>query len=359
MANAFHDEFTVPTTARRAIIRMEQYVTQAFGITPHWPLLTGDATITFRPLPHESKEQISSAICGYLNPQSGVGRLSPPSIKGTAMDFKPPIEKEVQEADSGEQMLQAFPQLSLVLRDRQLGDFESVMVQSTRILSSSSGLPCHVEANLTAELAYAYQSLGDIPKAISWYRKAVEVDASLHSAYVLMAQLGLGPLSMMAKCPPSVREEVIEVLQSVIDDPTTNAAFRELCLYNLGAALYYMGSKEVEAKQVYRQIVNPVVGPGQTGFRKKTVFPVSLVVITVASTHTPQLSNLMESADAAGVDLRVLGLGQEYTGHEVKLRLYWEFVNNPAIADDQLVLAVDAYDVLLFPTIRELPMVFK
>lgn len=84
----------------------------------------------------------------------------------------------------------------------------------------------------------------------------------------------------------------------------------------------------------------------------------SIRIITVASEKTPELRNLLKSADLSGVQVDVLGLGVPYPGHEVKLRLYLEYLEN--IEDeDELVLGMDAYDTLITPSVLEAPSLFK
>lgn len=56
--------------------------------------------------------------------------------------------------------------------------------------------------------------------------------------------------------------------------------------------------------------------------------PSRVHVMAVASSETPQLGNLRASATAAGLDLHVLGLGVVYSGHEVKLSLYLDFLES-------------------------------
>ena len=56
---------------------------------------------------------------------------------------------------------------------------------------------------------------------------------------------------------------------------------------------------------------------------------------------------LQESAEVAGVRLDVLGARDPYHGHETKLRLYHDWVQNLEVPDEALVVLIDAYDVLL------------
>ena len=78
--------------------------------------------------------------------------------------------------------------------------------------------------------------------------------------------------------------------------------------------------------------------------------------ITMASTANDALGNLRITADLAGVPLTVLGLGSEWRGYSDKLRHYTRHLSSPAaeISDDDVVVLMDAYDVLLFPAARRM-----
>jgi hypothetical protein len=78
---------------------------------------------------------------------------------------------------------------------------------------------------------------------------------------------------------------------------------------------------------------------------------------TVASHNNTELQNLEFTARLAGVELKVLGIGKEYTSWLQKLEWYVETLlddSNNDIADDDIVVMMDAYDVLLSPMIRRL-----
>jgi hypothetical protein len=104
------------------------------------------------------------------------------------------------------------------------------------------------------------------------------------------------------------------------------------------------------------------------------------VVATMASDNRPQLAYLRDSARRAGVRLEVLGLGEKYEGHETKLRLYDEFLSREAssplatlsssssssssslfegVSPWDVVALVDAYDVLLSPSVKHLADRFR
>jgi hypothetical protein len=78
---------------------------------------------------------------------------------------------------------------------------------------------------------------------------------------------------------------------------------------------------------------------------------------TVASHNNTELQNLEFSARFAGVDLVVLGVGREYTSWLQKLEWYAEALLDPrenAVRDHDLLVLMDAYDVLLTPLVRQL-----
>lgn len=67
------------------------------------------------------------------------------------------------------------------------------------------------------------------------------------------------------------------------------------------------------------------------------------------------------SAVFAGVELVVLGLGEPYVRYDDKLKRYYSYLHDSAlfdVADNDIVLLFDAYDVLLFPEIRRIHEVF-
>lgn len=94
-----------------------------------------------------------------------------------------------------------------------------------------------------------------------------------------------------------------------------------------------------------------------------------LHILTVATEETQGLQNLRFSAHLAGVPINVIGLGNKYVDFYDKLRWYHEFLltSHPSttcsstnnencyeIDDNDIVLIIDAYDVLIFPSIREI-----
>ena len=78
---------------------------------------------------------------------------------------------------------------------------------------------------------------------------------------------------------------------------------------------------------------------------------------TVASENNTELQNLEFTAALAGVQLKVLGVGLQYTSWLQKLEWYAAALlddDQNDVADDDLLVLMDAYDVLLTPMIRRL-----
>jgi hypothetical protein len=84
-----------------------------------------------------------------------------------------------------------------------------------------------------------------------------------------------------------------------------------------------------------------------------------LHVITAASDLTQGLSDLLFTGKLAGVDVQVVGLGRPYRDYAEKTEWYIEALTegaaSGAIQDDDAVALIDAYDVLLLPSVRQLP----
>ena len=68
-------------------------------------------------------------------------------------------------------------------------------------------------------------------------------------------------------------------------------------------------------------------------------------MVAVATALKPELKLLYSSALALGVRMKVLGLGAPWRGLASKVELLQEYLSK--VADDDLVLFIDAYDVLL------------
>ena len=77
--------------------------------------------------------------------------------------------------------------------------------------------------------------------------------------------------------------------------------------------------------------------------------------LTMASEDKVELRNLKTTAILSGIELVVLGLGEGYQFYDDKLKRYYSYIqNSQVVKDDDLVVLLDAYDVLLFPSIRRM-----
>lgn len=147
-------------------------------------------------------------------------------------------------------------------------------------------------------------------------------------------------------------------------------ALFELIRYNLSCLLYYEGKLD-EAKQIMEKLIfseRKFSQDTQKTFEKRNLQPrnkstdasSSLVILTVASDKNAELGNLMNSvhdanrniAPSSKVHFEVLGLGQSFPGTFVKVQTL--LTKLTSLPDDQLVLFLDAYDTLIFPSIHNL-----
>jgi hypothetical protein len=101
-----------------------------------------------------------------------------------------------------------------------------------------------------------------------------------------------------------------------------------------------------------------------TGDQTKKKKRAKVEVITFASNVTEGLQNLLFSSIISGVKLTVLGLNEPYLDYTSKINGYYKYLvsgetsnkkgNSDTTAnDDDILLLVDAYDVLLFPKVRQ------
>lgn len=83
--------------------------------------------------------------------------------------------------------------------------------------------------------------------------------------------------------------------------------------------------------------------------------------VTAASSETVELGNLRHSAKLSGIDLTVLGLNRSYSGYHDKLNWYFEYMTSTErpVDDNDVVVLMDAYDVLLFPAARDFGETFQ
>ena len=75
-------------------------------------------------------------------------------------------------------------------------------------------------------------------------------------------------------------------------------------------------------------------------------------VCTVANRMHPNLEKLIISCKENGIQLEILGMGQPYVGNTTKLRVMKEYCHR--LPDDDLVLFVDAFDVLILADKQEI-----
>ena len=86
----------------------------------------------------------------------------------------------------------------------------------------------------------------------------------------------------------------------------------------------------------------------------------TLRVVSVSSSRRLELDRLAASARRVGATLEVLGLGEPWRGLGSKVDLLRAYLADPDrnIRDGDLLLFLDAYDVLLLPPARDLPAKF-
>ena len=146
----------------------------------------------------------------------------------------------------------------------------------------------------------------------------------------------------------------------------------ELTLYNL-AVVYQWCGRSAESENVYKIILkrggNDARKDGPSESREtsdkrrfserlgKDAFGRTIKIAAVASEHRPELDNLLYSAHLQGTTVDVLGMNTTYSGNAQKIDLFLKYVSEEA--DDQLILFVDAYDVLLFDGIKKLAERFE
>ena len=80
----------------------------------------------------------------------------------------------------------------------------------------------------------------------------------------------------------------------------------------------------------------------------------ALRVVCVASSERAELTRLRASVKRLGAELTVLGLGQPWRGLGSKVTLLAEHLDSSGAAADNLILFLDAYDVLLLPAAAQL-----
>jgi len=82
--------------------------------------------------------------------------------------------------------------------------------------------------------------------------------------------------------------------------------------------------------------------------------------LTVASNLTDNVRMLQLSAALSGVHLVTLGLGEPWGGYCDKIKWYLSWLSSSSVTDDNdVVVLLDAYDVLLFPAVAQIGARFK
>jgi len=79
----------------------------------------------------------------------------------------------------------------------------------------------------------------------------------------------------------------------------------------------------------------------------RKIMDADLLVVCVSTAMRAELVTLEKSADALGLKLDVLGMGQKWEGLGSKVTMFTEYLKDKK--DNDLVLFVDAFDVLLLP----------
>lgn len=78
----------------------------------------------------------------------------------------------------------------------------------------------------------------------------------------------------------------------------------------------------------------------------------TLHICTIASHETKELNQLLDSCARNNLEVNILGLGKPYVGHGLKITYVKEFIHN--LPDVDVVLVVDAYDVLVLASKEEI-----
>lgn len=127
--------------------------------------------------------------------------------------------------------------------------------------------------------------------------------------------------------------------------------WRELTEFNIAVTHHWLGEKD-QSTEAYRKILEKAsdIGSVAEGGDNEVVQEVTdstpLHIAAVATQDRPELSNLVNSAQVHGLVVDVLGMGDVYLGNSQKVAYFGEYTSN--LPSNDLVLLVDAYDVLLF-----------
>jgi len=193
--------------------------------------------------------------------------------------------------------------------------------------------------------------------------RAADNDSKCCAPQRAFSQLFLGeaPNAAKLKNAESIKkEQLITALQVGLKNELPQSDWRMQYTYALAAMRHHLQDDAIAAGELLgiELGLNNSAPLSTHGRRMPLPSTNDIRVAAVASRETPALQNLRDSALAAGIDLHVLGVDdpstEPYTGHEIKLRLLENWLNEQAKSDDldRLVLLVDAFDVLLWPALR-------
>jgi hypothetical protein len=217
-------------------------------------------------------------------------------------------------------------------------------------------------------------SNGSMPEAIRHFGLAAAVNPTWEAPYLNMAKIFIGRNADLLKtnrlfyqlehteqaATVSVLRELADVkVQQGQDELSVASRIQgEVSRYCLGIALSTMGQHEASTA-VYREVIN--TGQiGDSNFKTALVLAAAgavqrdhdggeaVAVIAMATETRQELKHMLYSAQLSGhAKVHVLGMDQEYKGNSMKIDLYMQFLEK--VDPEQIVLAIDAYDVLLFP----------
>lgn len=213
--------------------------------------------------------------------------------------------------------------------------------------------PCAVRT--TSEVVRAVKMLRNDPvAAVKLLQAASIADRYCCKPYREFSRIFLGEVPTSASLNETARRSLESALASDLSNVDNDDSWREQLAYAVASLRQLIGNTSA-AGSALRFVFSE-----SASFRQAAASPrqmtdeTALAIVTVASTETETLSNLRQSAAAAGQSLIVLGLGADYTGHETKLRFYHDWLKSRAeIAPASLVLLVDAYDIVIWPSIQE------
>lgn len=143
--------------------------------------------------------------------------------------------------------------------------------------------------------------------------------------------------------------EIVKSLEEIERDSKTSRSFAQLTRYALANTLFEMGNHEAakmylkKVIQVFSSIHSPQILPFEQYDSNSPP-----IIMAVATKENKQLQNLRESAKTSQVQMVVLGLGTKYQPWS-KPSLYLEYLES--LPPGQLVVGLDAYDVLVSPNI--------